>query len=511
MCKDIRKIMKSRKLGIVLSYVNTGLNMVIGLFMSAFLIRILGDTEYGLYKTMSSFANCLVLFEFGTGTVMARNVSMSLAKKEPKERIDRNISTVWSITNLLVAVILVVSIFFYLAMDKLYIQSLTPSQIQYGRKMFVFITVYLIASFYMQTLEGLILAYEYYPLISLFGIVKIVSRTLILICLLQKMEQAIWIAITDMFIGILLTLCMIVFCRYKLKAVMKSRYFDKMIFKQSLPLSLAIFLQVVVNQANSNVDNVLIGIKMSPEDVALYSVGLYVYSIFSSVTTIPISMYGPEIIRNVGNGMNKHELSESLIQPSRLIVLVGGSILFGFVSAGRQFIEIFYGKQYLTAWTIALLIMFPMFINMANGVAVNVLDAMNKRMARSKILIITTVLNIILTYIWIDWWGVIGATFATTLCTLLGQVIAMNLYYKKVIGLEIIYMFKETFRGILPFQILSSVVALIIGTLISNIKISLFVTMMIYIVVFGVCYLCFGMNKNEKELLNKILIGHIRR
>ncbi len=66
--------MKKRNVGIVLSYAYTFLNMVIGLFMSSFMLRQLGDVEYGLYQTVSSFATYLVLLEFGTGSVMSRNV-----------------------------------------------------------------------------------------------------------------------------------------------------------------------------------------------------------------------------------------------------------------------------------------------------------------------------------------------------------------------------------------------------------------------------------------------------
>ena len=39
-------------------------NMITGLVLSSFLLRALGDTEYGLYQTIASFATDLVLREF---------------------------------------------------------------------------------------------------------------------------------------------------------------------------------------------------------------------------------------------------------------------------------------------------------------------------------------------------------------------------------------------------------------------------------------------------------------
>ena len=84
--------MKSRKWGIIVSYINTALTMVTGLYLSSFLLRVLGDTEYGVYQTVASFANYLVLLEFGTGSVITRNLSLCYSQGADKETIERNAS-----------------------------------------------------------------------------------------------------------------------------------------------------------------------------------------------------------------------------------------------------------------------------------------------------------------------------------------------------------------------------------------------------------------------------------
>ena len=66
------KNLNSRKTGIVFSYISNILNMVCGIYLSRFLLLQLGDTDYGIYQTVASFASYLVLLEFGTGSVMTR-------------------------------------------------------------------------------------------------------------------------------------------------------------------------------------------------------------------------------------------------------------------------------------------------------------------------------------------------------------------------------------------------------------------------------------------------------
>lgn len=496
--------MNSRNKGIALSYINTALNMVCGLFLSSYLLRMLGDTEYGIYQTISSFVNYLVLFEFGTGTVMTRNLSVCKGKNASKLETDKNVSTIWIITNILAFAILTVSVIFYFSIGGIYSNSLTPSQIAHGKNMFVFMVVYLITSFYTQTVNGAILACEKYTFSSAMSIVRIVIRTALLTVLIIFFKNAIIIAIIDSALSALIALYSYYYCKKDCKITFSFKHFDSQIFKAMLPLCLAIFLQVIVNQANNNVDKFLIGIILTPEKVALYGVGMYIYSIFSSLTTIPISMYAPQIIKNVSNGLRGKELTNTLIQPSRLIVLIGGSVMFGFIAAGKQFISIVYGKNYIEAWLVAVVIMVPMFINMANGILINVLDALGKRLYRSNILMFTTIANILLTILWIKKHGIVGAALATAICTFIGQVIIMNIYYKKKIGIPVLYMFVKSFKGILIYQIIGAVAGYFTGQLIQNIYLSFIASIFVFLLVSLLGFLFLGINSFEKQKILEI-------
>lgn len=496
--------MKKRNIGIILSYLNTGLNLVCGLFLSSYLLRMLGVTEYGIYQTIASFANYLVLLEFGTGTVMTRNIVAARAKDATADDINRNYSTVVLITIVLSLVILLASIVFYCFIGQIYSETLTEQQIVYGKKIFIFITIYLLASFFSQTMNGLALGFEDYSIIPIISIVRMVVKTCLLIVLLIFYKYAIVIAILDAALGIAVGLFMAVYCRFKFSVKFKFKYFSGQILRASLPLCVAIFLQTIVNQANSNVDKFIIGIKLNPESVTLYSVALYIYGMFSSLTTLPITMCAPQVIKAVNIGKSSDDLVDEMILPSRMIVVIGGLCLFGFIACGRQFIAIVYGEEYLEAWIIAIILMFPMFINMSNGILINVLDATNKRMFRSVALFITTIANIILTIFWLDLWGMIGAALATAICVFIGQITLMNIYYAKNLKLNILRMYRLTFKGILMFHIIGAVCGYFVGCFVKNNWLGLFCGGMTYVVIFFVGYLFLGATQQEKSYLKRV-------
>lgn len=492
--------MNRRGKGIAISYIYTILNTAIGFFMSAFVLRMLGKTDYGVYQTMTSFLTYLTLFEFGTGTIMTRNISLCKNDGTESDDIRKNISTVWTTTCILSAIICVGVIVFYLLIETIYRNSLTPEQIETGKIIFIISAVKLIFNFLVQTLNGVVLGFERYSLGSVVSLTYLIVRTIIVVALLIVKRSAIVLVTIDTVLTVCIFAFTILYCIIKLKVSFTFRYFNVGIFRQILPLALAMFLQTIVNMANNNVDKFVIGIAMSPEAVSVYSVAMYIFSTFSALTTMPISMYMPQVAKDMRNGKEGRRLTETLIQPCRLVVIVGGLVLFGFIAVGRPFITIVYGSDYLDAWLIAIMIMIPMFINMSNGIIVNVLDVLRKRHVRSFCLGITAVGNILLTIWWIKYWGMFGAAAATAVFTIIGQVILMNIYYKKAIHIDVMFLFGQSFKGILPSMLLACLGGGAVAYFIHNEYLSLLAGGISFCVILGACMLVFGANKSEKEL-----------
>lgn len=508
-----RKSMKNRNWGIVLSYLNTGLNMLCGFFLSSFLVKMLGDTEYGLYQMVTSFAGYLVLLEFGTGTAMTRNLSKCRAQNEDRTEIQKNISTIWTISLLLALVIFIVSTVFYWNIGNIY-KNLSSEQVVYAKSILIFEVVYLVVSFLSNTTNGIVLGFERYEIGPIVSVVRLISRTVLLTSLVLAFRYSIIIAIVDLVVSLAVALFMFRFCIVKLKVSFSPKWFDMGIFKDTLPLCMAMFIQTIVNQANSNVDQFIIGIKLSPEQVSYYSIGLFFYGTFSSLATVPISMYAPQIVKDVATKVDNDILMEHLIAPSRLITLIGSTVICGFFVAGRQFISIFYGEQYKVSWYVALIIMIPMMINMSNGVLINVLDALNKRMSRSYVLLFTTIGNIILTIFWIDKWGVIGACLATAVCTIVGQITLMNIYYSRVLNIRVFYLYYRTYKGIILPQIIASLIVFFVGVIIHNNVISFLASGCVYVISFAMLFYFWGAEPNEKEMIKTItynLLNKLRR
>lgn len=501
--------MKKRSVGIAISYVYTFLNVICSLVMSSFLLRMLGDTEYGLYQTISAFATYLVMLEFGTGTVMSRNVSLCRERDE-QEKIKYNTATLWYTTAGLSIVILIISIFFCLNIGNIYKETMSIAQVEYAQKIFVIISAYLIVSFFTNTLNGFLLGVENYTFAHTINVIKIIVRTLLLLAIIFFKPYAILISAVDLFVGISVFVSTFIYCRRKFKINLNLKNFKKSILVESLPLCFALLLQALITQANSSIGKFLIGIKLTLESVAVYSVVQYIYTLLSTVTTIPISMYLPQVAKDITKGIKGKELTKTLVRPCRLVALIGGTLLFGFFAVGKQFIIIFYGQEKQTAWIYALMIAIPIFINATNGVIVNVLDVTNRRLARSLILTATAAINIFVTLSLITKYGLLGVAIGTAASFVIGNILAMNIYYKKALKLNPIWLLLKAYKGILPIQILSGIIAFFVANSIQNVYLSFLLGGLLYVIMVVLFIFFFGLDSDEKNIaasaINKVKI-----
>lgn len=64
--------MNQIKAGAILNYVIIGLNTLVGLLYTPFMLRCLGQNEYGLYSLVASVIAYLTILDFGFGNAIIR-------------------------------------------------------------------------------------------------------------------------------------------------------------------------------------------------------------------------------------------------------------------------------------------------------------------------------------------------------------------------------------------------------------------------------------------------------
>ena len=72
-------MMNQFKIGVILSYVNNGVILLIGLVYTPIMIRFLGQSEYGLYSLIGSLVGYLSILDMGLGNAIVRYTARNRA------------------------------------------------------------------------------------------------------------------------------------------------------------------------------------------------------------------------------------------------------------------------------------------------------------------------------------------------------------------------------------------------------------------------------------------------
>ena len=142
---------------------------------------------------------------------------------------------------------------------------------------------------------------------------------------------------------------------------------------------------------------------------------------------------------------------------------------------------------------------------MTNGVVNNILDITKKRLVRSLVLFGVTLVNILLTWIWVNQFGVIGAVIATAITMFVGQVIILNIYYNIAINIEIIRLYWNAYSRTIPIFVVCAAIAYIVSEFFPSALLGMLAGGGVYVVLVAFLLYKFSLNNTEKRIVSQCM------
>ena len=497
---------KQRTIGFVMSYVFIAINSLIGFVLNPIMLKYMGDVDFGVYQTVATFSNYLLIVNFGIGTVVTRYVSFYVAQGDEKGK--RNFLFLSSlITFCFCLIIVAIGLVLYFNIAHIYGKTLDVNQIADVQKIFPIMLLNIVVNVMAQSVQGIVLGYEKFIYNSVTNIIRIVVRLVVIIVALKLGVGGLGVAIAELATSVIYIVLLSVYVLFNLKVKIKFYFWDKALLAEIAVFALALLLQTFISQMNNLLGKFLLGVMSGPTDVTIYANVMTITTMFSSIATAAVSIFLPKATALVAKNANNNELTDFIIQPSRISIMLSGAILCGFLLFGRQFIALWIGEKYLSVWSISLIIMLPSFLFYSNGVIVSVLDAMKRKMARSLILLGTLVGNIVISICLIPKYGTYGTAIGSAVSMLIGQVIIMNIYYKKGVGLEIGQQFQKSFAGTVWCLLLATLICCPLAKYNAAPTIISFVfNVGCFLIVYLCCLLIIGFNKKEKGYIKGLIM-----
>ncbi|MCU6692245.1 integral membrane protein MviN [uncultured Blautia sp.] len=436
-------MINERKKGAILSYIQVVLSVVVSVVYVPVLLRHLGQSEYGLYQIVGSFFSYISVFESCMSTGVLRNYCNALGCKNT-ENADVTLSMARVIYRAMAALLAIIGVIVFFLFRYLYASSFGQLELQEGSAILVLLfanmMITLLGSVYLTILTG----YEKFAFLKILAIViQIVQPFMVILCV-RKIPYAITISAVIVVLNILTVFIRYVYVTQKLKIRILRKEKDMSVIRDIVKLSVTILMGCIADQIFWKTDQVILGKLFSTSVVAIYSVGAQIYMIYMQFGTQIASVFYPKvsILCHESNGNKK--ISNLFVRVGRMTFMVIMLILSGFIIFGKEFLTIWVGDGYTEAYYVAIVVMIPFSVDLAQNLALAILQVKKQYGFRAKMYFFSAVINIVTTVILATYFGIVGAAISTGLSMAVTSGFIMNWYYQKKADLDIAKFWKES-------------------------------------------------------------------
>lgn len=496
--------MNQRKIGVVLSYVNILLKNLTVFIYTPFLLKYLGQAEYGLYQMTNSVIMSLSILSMGFSSAYVR-FYMRFKTEKDYEGI-KKLNGMYLLLFIGISILsLIIGSLLVLNVSSLFNRSLTESEIQ-TTKLLMSIMVFNIAlTFPASVFDSNIMVHEQFK----FQQTRQVAQTILAPMLTVPL---IFIGFKSVAIVIITTLITLVFLviniRYAIGRLKMKFSFTNLplsLLKEVALFSFFLFLGQIIDLINNNVPSFIIGMIAGAEDVAIYAVASQIKGLFFMLSTALSGVFIPYVNELVSNKVSRLKLTELMVKVGRTQLIMLTFILGGFIVVGKYFIVVWAGTQNELAYIMVILMTLPVLVPLSQNVGLEIQRAMNMHYFRSIVYIIFAMLNILITAISVKYIGVIGSVFGYVITIFLANGVAMNWYYHTKMKLNMFDFWKKISNIFIPF-FGATIIMYSLQLILSPITLSLFFILGGgYAIIYILLYYFIAATSDDKVLIRKFI------
>ncbi len=499
-----------KKAGVFLSYASELIKILTTLLYTPIMLRLLGQSEYGLYQLVHSVVSYLGLLSLGFTASYVRYYSR-FKEDDKQDEISR-------LNGMFMAVFLVIAVIALLCggvmvinIRSIFRTGLTEGEYGTARILMILMVINLAITFPNSVFTCITSAHEKFFFQRLLIVLQNILNPFLTLPLLILGYGSIGLVVVTTCITVAQIIANIWFVCFKLKEKFVFRGFNFILLKEIWRFTFFIFLNQIIDQINWSVDRFLLGRMIGTTTVAVYGLGAQINTMYLQMSSSISSVFVPMVNRIVTKDNDNHQLSLLFTRIGRIQFIVLSLILTGFIFLGRPFMQLWGGKEYSESYYVALCLIIPVTVPLIQNLGIEIQRAKNKHQARGIVYFFIAIGNIFLSIPLIRLMGATGAAIGTAISLVVGNILFMNWYYYKRIGIEIPAFWKSIIKFVPAFILPGIIGALIMKYVTINSLLQLIIWAAVYGVVYCASMYLLGMNQEEKQLVNGLIKRILQR
>lgn len=477
---------------------------VINFLLFPFIVYYVGAEDYGIYLLVGAFVGYFGLLDLGVGSALIKYVAQYNAK-EDKETVNEMVNSTF-IFYLSVGIIIAFSIFL---IGTFYVDvfNIDPDQIEKARLIAYITAIGALTSWPMRSFGTVLQGLQRYDYNAVIQFVVALINAGVTVILLLSGYGIIELILAGIIVGSLGQIITVVMVQKLLPYLeVRRKYMGFKTMKKIFKFSSVVFMSQIIILIVLGTDRIVIGAFVSVGAITYYTVARKLHDLINTASSLPSSALLPaatelETKRN-------HKALESLVFRGgkyKAALIIGTATII--IILAEPIIRIWMGENYIEMTFPTQVYVSYWFVFAAWGVLGSVLLAQEKYRPLLVLYGISAGVNIILSLVLVQEYGVLGVVMGTAIPYFFLMPIIIP-YGLKLIGISFRKYMRRVVLPTYPLAFITGAFLLIIINFFPDITTNMFTLGILaltgYAIYFGLFY-SWSLSRNEKKDIKKLL------
>jgi O-antigen/teichoic acid export membrane protein len=439
------------------SWFALGVNVLVGLFLSPYILHRLGDDAFGLWILIFSITGYYGLFDLGIRSSIVRYIARYLATDEHDE-LNRLVNTaLFSYCGIGVVAMAITLVAAY------YINSIfriPPEFVVTARWLLLMAGISVSVGFPLGVFSGILEGLQRFYLLNFTALSSTLLRALLIVIALRHGGGLLSLTLITVIFPVVSGLVNSVAVFHHLSLSLGFRYVSRSSLRKIASYSGTTFLIIVATRLRFKTDALVIGTFISAAAVTYFTIGSRLVDYASEVVGSLAQIFVP---------MSSQSQAKGDLDALRKIFVVGNRacsfIIFPITAIltilGKSVIEAWVGPKYVaTSYPVLLVLLYPTTLMLAQSASGRTLWGMAKHRTWAWVVLAEGTSNLILSIILVRPYGIMGDAIGTAIPLTCSMILFLPRHLCHLLGIKLTTYVYRAF--VLPLVLCIPVVAVLL-------------------------------------------------
>jgi O-antigen/teichoic acid export membrane protein len=394
------------------SWFALGVNIVVGVFLSPFILHRLGDAAFGIWVLVFSLTGYYGVFDLGIRSSIVRYVSKYSAT-EDLEEVTGLINTAlfsYSCVGLLCLAITIAGSFYF---DRIF--HITPALRTEARSVLLLVGASVALNFPLGMFGGILEGLQKFYVNNWTSVVSTLLRAWLIVVYLHRGYGLPTVALITVGLPFLASLVRAALAFHSMPLKLSMAYVNRNSFRLMANYSSITFMIIVAAQLRFKTDAIVIGTFLSSAAITYFYAGSRLVDYAGEVVSSMAQIFVPMSSQSDAAG-NMDRLRKIFIAGNRACAFTIMPITAAFVILGKSIIQVWVGKKYVAqGYPVLLILIFPYTLMLIQAASSRILFGTGKHGKLAIITLIEGATNLVLSILLVRPYGIIGDALGTAI------------------------------------------------------------------------------------------------